>query len=422
MSARHPSTVVLVAATYPFHGGTEQTFLDREVEILAEEFERVVLAPEVVNGDPLPIPDRVEIDESLARELAALSRLRRLAHASKSALVVEELRHRGEALRSVTAMKRLLDFAGRAQAARRWAERTVRARSRRPGDLVFYTYWWGPITTGIGLARRDGWPRLVTRAHGFDLYEERHEPAYLPCRVRSVALLDALLPDSDEGRRYLEARYEASRRTRLVTARLGVRDPGSISPSSDDGVFRLVSCSFMVPVKRIALLIDGLARAASRRPAQRIEWTHFGTGPLHDDLVDRARRLLPDNVRWTFPGYSSQRDLLAWYGAHPVDAFANVSSSEGTPVAIMEAIACGIPVIATAVGGNPEIVGPDNGIRLPADPSPDDIADAIFCLADDPARARVMRERSRARWASDYDADRNFRAFAALLREVIDRP
>ncbi len=55
-------------------------------------------------------------------------------------------------------------------------------------------------------------------------------------------------------------------------------------------------------------------------------------------------------------GYGSIDDLMLFFKENSVDLFINASITEGTPVSIMEAISCGIPIIATDVGGNPEIV------------------------------------------------------------------
>ena len=57
--------------------------------------------------------------------------------------------------------------------------------------------------------------------------------------------------------------------------------------------------------------------------------------------------------------------------------FINVSSTEGIPVSIMEAMSFGIPVIATAVGGTPEIVNNENGYLLSKDPSAKELAEVI---------------------------------------------
>ena len=109
---------------------------------------------------------------------------------------------------------------------------------------------------------------------------------------------------------------------------------------------------------------------------------------------------------------------MLFYRNNPVDLFANVSESEGTPVSIMEAISCGMPVLATAVGGNPEIVSEQNGKLLSPNPTPDEIAASIFSILDNPDLAAEKRTGSRRVWHEKYNADSNFQAFADRLKLI----
>ena len=112
-------------------------------------------------------------------------------------------------------------------------------------------------------------------------------------------------------------------------------------------------------------------------------------------------------------------EVMRHYQHHPVDVFINTSSTEGgAPVAIQEAVSCGIPVIATAVGGNPELVSERNGILIRPDPTPMEIAEAIFAFLDGPEVAARKRRLSREVWMERYNADVNFRAFAERLKSI----
>ena len=112
---------------------------------------------------------------------------------------------------------------------------------------------------------------------------------------------------------------------------------------------------------------------------------------------------------------------MSFYRECPADVFINASETEGTPVAVMEAVSCGIPVIATAVGGNQEIVGERNGILLSENPSPHEIADAILNLLDNRKMSLEMRDESRRIWMERYNADANYSAFAERLRSIREK-
>jgi glycosyltransferase involved in cell wall biosynthesis len=109
---------------------------------------------------------------------------------------------------------------------------------------------------------------------------------------------------------------------------------------------------------------------------------------------------------------------MQFYRNNPVDVFVNVSQTEGTSVAVMEAISCGIPVVATAVGGNPEIVTEKNGLLLSPNPSATEIANALFLFLDNPSSAVSKRIGSRAVWNERYNSERNFPDFISRLKEI----
>ena len=101
--------------------------------------------------------------------------------------------------------------------------------------------------------------------------------------------------------------------------------------------------------------------------------------------------------------------------------FINVSTTEGTPVSIMEAISCGIPVIATSVGGNVEIVQERNGYLLDKNPTPEEIGMALLRICDEREEVLKKRQGSRGVWLERYNETTNFDAFAQKLVEIRKR-
>ena len=88
------------------------------------------------------------------------------------------------------------------------------------------------------------------------------------------------------------------------------------------------------------------------RPDVQFEWRHSGDGGEREVLTAEALATFPANAVAQLPGYPGPAGLMSLYRDEPIDAFVNASASEGTPVAVMEAMSCGIPVVVTAVGGN----------------------------------------------------------------------
>jgi len=128
------------------------------------------------------------------------------------------------------------------------------------------------------------------------------------------------------------------------------------------------------------------------------------------------RQRTETNISFTLLGYIPS--VYTYYRENPVDIFINTSSSEGIPVTIMEAISCGIPIIATDVGGNPEIVGEECGIIIPADPKPADIAEAVLRMISDQSGYQKKKAGCINIWSSLFNAEKNYRNFGIRLQEL----
>ena len=203
--------------------------------------------------------------------------------------------------------------------------------------------------------------------------------------VRTALLASGVRPDRitvvpsgvDVGRFEIgAARREDAR------ARLGLRP--------DEFVVAIVGA--LEERKGHATLLEAFALV--REPAVRLLCA--GTGSLAGALAARRDALgLEERVR--FLGYVT--DVPALLAA--VDAVAMPSRHEGLGVAALEAMAAGRPVVATRVGGLPEVVGDEAGLLV----APDDaagLAAAITRLARDPAAARAFGDAGRARAASRF--------------------
>ena len=415
--------LILFTTSYPYKIALEHNFLDQEVKYLSGNFNRVIIVPELSNATRYYVNANVEIQneysitlsqarQSIARKIRAMPKI------IFSDLFYREITVYPKIIIQQTSIRRFFLYMYIAEQTRKWICKFIEKERLDPNQCIFYTYWFDAPTLGIGLVKKN-YPEIciVSRAHGYDLYAERHSPAYIPCRHQSLDDLDGLFPDSDAGTRYISYHYPEYAHL-CKTSRLGVVDPGFITSPSKDGIFRIVSCSLLVPVKRVELLVKGIIYAARLRPELRIEWRHFGTGQLKPIIESFAQDNLPDNVNAFFPGYPLLENLLSFYKNNPIDVFMNVSESEGTPVSVMEAISCGIPIIATAVGGNPEIVSEQNGILLSPSPTPEEIAIALFNLWDNTDLALERRKQSRKFWQDKYNADQNFQSFVDLLKSI----
>lgn len=408
------STVVILTGSYP------DTFLEPEIKFFSKSFDRVILVPARRDGRSCTNPKGVEIDESFAFKRDTFWKLGIGCAAFLSSLSYTELLARPVTLIQVRALKKLFRFVGNAELTKRWVWDLVSERHMDLSKTIFYTYWFNSVAMGIGLAKtRYPEIKLISRAHNSDLYEYRHKPPYIPCRSDLLKTLDLLFLVSEDGQKYIANRYPLFANLCQV-AKLGIRDPGFSTRRSDDGVFRIVSCSFVVPVKRIDLLIRALKYLGTLKPYAQFEWVHIGDGQLTNHVRKLADNILPNNVKYSFLGYLPNEEVLSFYRYNAVDAFINVSAVEGLPVSILEALACGIPVIATDVGGNREVVSDRNGMCLSSNPSAREIALAIIKLVDSPGLLGKKKEESRKVWEEKHNTEIVSHLFVSRLKSILD--
>lgn len=403
----------LVFFTESFPYGIQELWKLRELECLTEQFEEIVVAPLQYAGNhvALALPPRVRVlpplFETASRQFRSRAALRLLN-------------------RRVTGHLRAL-VSGLRQGAtgpwtRRWAvdglkaEEILRSAAFRQSVLPemrgsrLYFFWGKGYADILPFLPRGMQRRAIVRMHGFDLYAEVNN-GFIPYQSEIIASARKVLTVSRDGLDYLAGKYPRQKQ-KFHLARLGVVGRGR-SPQSADGKFRLVSCAMVRPVKRIELI----AHAMTMLPRS-VEWTHVGEGQDFDALVELTRKLkLQDRVRFT--GQLSSESVAGFYASQPFDLFLNVSASEGVPVSIMEALAAGIPVLATSVGGNPEIVDDAVGGLMDRDVTPEKLAARVTeFMARDTETLAQLREQSQARHLEQFEARKNAQSVAEVLSKL----
>jgi glycosyltransferase involved in cell wall biosynthesis len=167
------------------------------------------------------------------------------------------------------------------------------------------------------------------------------------------------------------------------------------------------------PVKDFPTLLDAFAHVVRARPGARL--LIAGDGPERARLEARAAQ--PDLAGHVeFLGYRA--DVRSWLPG--ADVYVNSSISEGVSVTILEAMAAGVPVIATAVGGTPEVINSrDVGVLVPAR-NPLALAEAMIALLECAGERRALAVAARLRVQTSFTIDRMVDAYVALydgLRE-----
>jgi glycosyltransferase involved in cell wall biosynthesis len=164
--------------------------------------------------------------------------------------------------------------------------------------------------------------------------------------------------------------------------------------------------------KGVDILLESIPQIIRQFPDLRV--FVVGDGPLRAELEGRARDL-GVNESVTFAGVTS--DVPSWLSQF--DVFALPSRREGHPIALLEAMAMGVAVVATRVGGVPELVKDGvHGLLVETEDS-DRLAEALITLLTDAERRRVLAEVGMLMVREQYGLERMAEQVAAAYNDVV---
>ena len=271
-----------------------------------------------------------------------------------------------------------------------------------------HCHWAGTTATMAMIASRlSGVPWSLT-THRSDIVSDN----LLKEKTRSAAFVRAI---ASEGRKMLMER-NAEPESKLLVLPMGVRIP-PLDPALAGPKEKVVLCpADLLPVKGHRFLISAWRTLLDRGYSAKLLLA--GSGELKAVLHSQVAQLgIADTVE--FLGTIEHKSLLDYYRRREVAAVVLASVDlgagvhEGIPVALVEAMSYGVPVIATTTGGIPELVIPGTGLLVPpADPLA--LADALGQVLGNPSHAGAMAECGR-RWVA---SSRNIVEVAAQLENL----
>jgi len=254
-----------------------------------------------------------------------------------------------------------------------------------------------------------------TRAHGWDVYCERHPLHYLPLRTHIMRNLDTVFFIAQNGKDYY-SKLLPQFSSKYTYSALGTKNHGIINPQNNSSTFNMFSCSNIIPLKNLSLMIDALSCINDIS----INWVHFGTGPNEDEIILYAKQKLAakQNIEFDFKGFVFNDKIHEYLAINHIDFLINCSTTEGVPVSMMEAMSFGVPVIGTNVGGVSEIISDSqNGYLLSAMPSKQEVAATITKLCNlQPKDRDQMRQNAFTTWNTKFNADINYAAFISMIK------
>lgn len=409
--------LILATESFPYGKG-EKTFILPELERLRQYFDITILS----HADPGQLRESMTEDLPENVRLVCFGRPQLSAFDKVRALLLFLLDREGwieigEIIRGGTNKRerfyQSLCFYAQALADQKKLRRSGILSAGEP--MICYSFWYTYFCYSM-VREKSGNPdiHIVTRTHGIDLYHERLPGCRQPFRYQMEKSLDAILFACAYGENYYRTcvKHAEIEKDKLYVCKLGIEPAARIMPVGDGEVWELLSCSNVIPLKRIPLIIDGLARIEDIK----IHWTHIGDGSAFKDIQEYAEKQLRDrsNITYTLAGFV--KDVRAYYEQNQVDCFITTSATEGgCPVSIQEAMSCGVPVIGTDVGGITEMLD-NNGILISRNPEADEVAGAIRKMtALERSDLEKMKEAAYRKWHAEFDIEVSFERVLNLL-------
>jgi glycosyltransferase involved in cell wall biosynthesis len=274
---------------------------------------------------------------------------------------------------------------------------------------VLHTHHLGPFLYGASAAFFSR-TRLVHTEHSHEFYDKWRR-RWVGASMSKVGRVVAVTPEIAEFRRQFPGDCRVIRN--------GVALPGEDPSLRVDGrrllgagpeTFVVGCVARLAAEKDHATLLSAFGRLLDRVPDSLLACA--GDGPLREELERSAvARGFESRVRWL----GALDDMSAFYPA--IDASVLSSVREGLPLSLLEAMSYGRPVVATDVGGVPELLSGDAGLLVPSGAS-DALADALVLIATNTSLGLSLGRAARVRVSEGYGIDQMVKEYVELYRNV----
>ena len=405
---------MLLCDSYPLSAG--EFFIDDEMRVIAPKFDKVLVCTASADtGKNLNrfVPDNAEVI-SFSRQKNEVGKLKSIFRIFKPMFISEFF----FALKKLplkywlSAFKIMYVDVHRATNLKKELVSMCKEKNIDMANCVFYSYWHDYKALALAMLRRENSNlKCVARAHRWDVFADKNIIPYLPFKKFILDNLSNTISISEAGKKYFYEYVKPASNSKISVSYLGkINDRKPLFEKANNEIL-ICSCSTLTPVKQVDRIINVL----SELKVKGLRWIHFGDGKLRSEIYALAESKLPD-VDFEFKGIVPNNEILDFYANNYVDLFINLSSSEGIPVSIMEALSAGIPVVATDVGGTAEAVNNENGFLVPADFNDYEVVQKVEAYINlDEAKRQAYRRRAYDFWRENYEAVKNYGEFAYLL-------
>ena len=405
---KNKSILFFFTASFPY--GNDETFIETEILYLSKAFKKVIIiSHDLISDYCRDLPENIDLIRiryhiKAYEKIFAISFLFSKIFWKEINIITNDYNQRI----SFGIIKTLLMSIQNAKRLARTYSKIYKQCNYN--NSIFYSYWMNDSAIALsmikGINKSDF--LMISKMHRWDIYFEESKYNYLPLRKFVIENLSSIFSISQDGIQYACNKSDFSK-SKFKLSRLGIENHIEFSLINSTN-FTIISCSNVIKVKRVKLIAEALNISSLNN----IKWIHYGDGNLLDEIKNYCNQYLVKRIDFNFPGRVPNFKVISSYKENKPSLFINLSSSEGVPVSIMEAMSFGIPVIATNVGGNSEIVNERNGYLIEPNPSPELVANKLnkfYNLSIEEKNEK--RKASYDTWNEKYNAKKNYKQFVS---------
>ena len=387
--------------SYPYGDG--EPFLENELNYLATRFSKIFIYPSNVSPTKRDLPVNVELRELNAAKLS-FSTLKVLFN-NFWLIAGVHLKEMSKANKKNTYIKHFREYNSRFCKSVALAGKIGAKIGNEEKRDVFYSFWMNESAEALAvLKKQKKIENFVFRANGFDLYDVQAKYNYIAFRPFIFGQADKMFAVAKKGSEYMKA-FKISPE-KITYSYFGTKDLGE-SVFKPEEKFTVFTCSDLRLIKRVDSMVDILKHI--KFP---IKWIHHGHKGDNEKVFYEKIKELPSNVEFIqHERKENYSEVLQFFKNNHFNLFLLLSSIEGLPVSVIEAMSFGIPVLATDVGGVSEVVNSTNGIIVEKEFDPATVAKKITEFSESQMNTKEGRKKVRKDWEERFSANKNYEKF-----------
>lgn len=396
--------LIILTTSFPGLPSTSEVWLKEELEQTSANYNKIMIVPFSNSKDYIDLPKnckRLDLDGCKNAKINLMDFYGILRVLSSEIMVLiskrvflKEIRYSFALIKNLYSIAKFIN--------------TQTKSINEISKVIVYAYWADNLATCAAIMKMLNKSIIVvTRAHSYEIYEEQTKHGFIPFRLFQLKYVDRTYTDSHKGYLHLinkHPRYKSN----IEVSYVGVNDYG-INPFSQDKALHVVTCSFVREQKRLYLMPEILKHV--KIP---IVWHLIGDGP-DLEAIKKLNDKLPDNVNIKYLGYYTNEQVINYYKTVPLDLFMSVSSIEGLPVTLIEAISFGLPLLSTDVGGCNEICNERTGILIDKNFDPSKVAELLTQFKSTSISSESFRKSIKLFWRENFQSNTNYQLFSEKI-------